>query len=404
MLTVGVVAALALAGCAATPTSPAPATSGVPNVTGSTTPSQPVAPSATPASSPTQAPPPQFVATGSMHTARDGATATLLPSGKVLIAGGERQDDSVDIYASAELYDPATGKFANTGSMAAARHGATAVLLADGRVLVAGGDGCADPRKCTNLFPSVSGYLTSAEIYDPASGKFSATGSMTKPNPGLTSVVLPDGRVLIVGSWPQLYDPASGKFVSAGKQLPIQPMTAALLPNGKVLMTGDAYDPTAAMLFDVQSNAFTTISLSLPAGAPSATYNGQIVNRFRPSSATLLKDGRVLLYDSGYLETYDPSTGTCADAGFISPGGGWEMPTATVLPGGQVLFAGGVFQDVSKHYALVYDPAGGGVRTGTTLALRDSHTATLLPDGSVLIAGGEDKDGNALSSAELFKP
>jgi WD40 repeat protein len=188
-------------------------------------------------------------------------------------------------------------------------------------------------------------------------------------------------------------------------------MTSTLLPNSKVLVTGssDGLD-TVAQLYDLASGRFTTISLALPAGAqaPSRGFDRQ-----PPETATLLKDGRVLLFEGGYTETYDPATGACADAGFISPGDQWDFPTATLLPDGRVLFEGGGIDSGSPYYlgpvtnaAVLYDPSSRAIRTGLMVVAREGQTATLLPDGSVLIAGGQDdfaSDAN-LASAELFKP
>jgi hypothetical protein len=124
-----------------------------------------------------------------MATARDGHTATLLPDGRVLIAGGN--DDNYQPLASAELYDPQTGKFSPTGSMASAREGPTATLLLDGRVLIAGG------WDINNDIANLA--LASAELYDPKTGKFSLTGSMITGRWLHTATLLPDGRVLIAG-------------------------------------------------------------------------------------------------------------------------------------------------------------------------------------------------------------
>src|SRR5207253_2553085 len=109
-----------------------------------------------------------WVTTGGMNTARDYHTATLLPSGKVLVAGGRGPSG---LLASAELYDPALGTWSATGSMSTARDLHTATLLPSGKVLVAGGSG-------------TSGLLASAELYQDvsppaAAGTWSATGSMT---------------------------------------------------------------------------------------------------------------------------------------------------------------------------------------------------------------------------------
>ena len=128
-----------------------------------------------------------FSPTGSMETARSSPTATALPDGRVLIAGGASgQAESSVALASAELYDPATGTFSPTGSLATARNGHTATLLSGGRVLITGGyDG--------------SGYSVSAELYDPATGTFGPTGSMTDARTYHTATLLSDGRVLIAG-------------------------------------------------------------------------------------------------------------------------------------------------------------------------------------------------------------
>jgi len=410
-----VVAVLGMTGC-----STAPTTAGVrPSVRPSASASAMPSPTATQLRSPTATTPPSlsFVPTGSMHVARDAATATLLQNGKVLVAGGAdfSGSPSVDYYASAELYDPATGEFATTGSMIAARAYATATLLQNGKVLIAGGEGCADGRHCTNVARGTA--LASAELYDPGTGKFTETGSMTGVSDDDTATILSDGRVLMAGfgDWADLYEPDSAKFIRTGREAALNyPILATPLPNGKVLVAGQAGPSTAtttlAQVYDETSGTFTTVSLALPSGTPSVTFKGQVVHRPEPSSLTLLKDGRVLLFAGGYLETYDPATGVCADAGFISPVGEWDDPTAILLSDGSVLFEGGGLPYSANGpngnitTAVVYDPAGGSLRTGSAMLPRNQQTTTLLADGRVLIAGGEDNDSSALASAELFKP
>jgi phage baseplate assembly protein gpV len=340
-----------------------------------------------------------------MNSARENATATLLKNGKVLVAGGDAHPAmTYTYYASAEIYDPATGKFTITGSMTAARADATAILLADGRVLVAGGDGCSDPKHCTNIQAGAIENLVSADIYDPATGKFTRTGSMTGIALTSAAVLLPDGKVLMAAFEPdaELYSPSTGKFTSNGTGTASSPpTTATTLLNGKVLVTAQEGAP---QLYDVATGKFTKVSLALPPGTPVAKYQGAIINRTTPYTATLLKDGRVLLFADGSLETYDPATGACADAGFISPGDNWDSATATLMPDGRVLFVGGGLAYGAKT-AVLYDPVGGPSRTtDSALAALGGQTATLLPDGSVLIAGGQDSNSKFLASAELFKP
>jgi len=125
-----------------------------------------------------------WTATGSLITARYPHTATLLPNGKVLVAGGQ---DYSTIFASAELYDPASGTWTATGSLNTGRHSHTATLLPNGQVLVAGG-------------PGTNGVTTaSAELYDPASGTWMATGSLNTARFQHTATLLPDGKVLVAG-------------------------------------------------------------------------------------------------------------------------------------------------------------------------------------------------------------
>jgi hypothetical protein len=186
-----------------------------------------------------------FAATGSMTTARISQTATLLSDGRVLIAGGFGvQGGPLVGLASAELYDPETGTFGPTGSMTTARAGQTATVLADGRVLIAGG---------LSAGHVVTGkeILASAELYDPETGTFSPTGSMTTARDGQTATVLSDGRVLIAGGLnitettagplasAELYDPKTGSFSPTGSMTTARDgQTATLLSDGRVLIAG----------------------------------------------------------------------------------------------------------------------------------------------------------------------
>jgi WD40 repeat protein len=183
----------------------------------------------------------KFSATGSMTIAREHHTATLLPDGRVLIVGGDRDMRSLNYLASAEIYDPATGKFSATGSMSTPRSLHTATLLPDGRVLIAGGEN------------AKSGGLASAELYDPTTGKFSATGSMVTGRSVHVASLLKNGLVLIAAgnddgnpSNPlrsaELYDPATGTFSGTAPVLEQRPgyTYATELEDGRVLVVGDA--------------------------------------------------------------------------------------------------------------------------------------------------------------------
>ena len=141
-----------------------------------------------------------------MVEARSGYTATLLPDGMVLVAGGAFGRVSL---GSAELYDPNTGTWTATGSMIEARSAHTARLLPDGRVLVVGGYYDSTAPSGRSNFTTI---LASAELYDPGRGTWTAGGSMIGARGGHTATLLLDGTVLVEGNGAsaELYDPGSG--------------------------------------------------------------------------------------------------------------------------------------------------------------------------------------------------
>jgi Galactose oxidase, central domain/Kelch motif len=342
-----------------------------------------------------------FVATGAMTTPRQGATATLLPDGRVLIAGGTPDGTGTSTLRSAELYDPAQGTFSPTGSMTVARVDATAVLLPDGRVLVAGGEVLTD---------AATAKMSSAELYDPRTGTFSATGSMTAARQSCSLTLLADGRVLVAGGWDEharmdlasaeLYDPNTGTFTATGSMhVGRSAMAAALLPGGSVLVAGGAItidantgsDTASAELYDPRTGAFTT--------------TGDMPTALASRSATLLINGRILvsggrgvpdfLDGSPSADVYDPMNGTFTPTGSMARPR--VRPTAIGLVDGKVLVAGG------PGPAELYDPIQGVFTpSGSMVQPRDGGTATILADGQVLIAGGT-VGITPISSAELFR-
>jgi hypothetical protein len=344
-----------------------------------------------------------------MSGPRFGHTATLLPNGKVLIAGGETGDGTGPV-ASAELYDPVTGKFSPTGSMTAKRERHTATLLGNGKVLIAGGDTILDTSSAPWTF------YASAELYDPASGTFSATGSMATGRTAHTATLLKDGRVLIASGCgdknvpvasAELYDPAAGEFSPTGSVATARCYaTGTLLPSGKVLVAGgdDYWYGTSAELYDPVTGTF---------GATGSMVFGRLGH-----GAIQLPSGKVLLFSGNgqmnqAVEIYDSSAGKFSRAPFLPPPSDARTGVGGILlPSGEVLFAGGgsVPDDPGVvASAELFDPATNSYRpTASMSAGRAGPSLTLLPDGRVLVAGGARFSGYGgrigLASAEIYTP
>ena len=348
-----------------------------------------------------------------MHAARAGGTATLLANGKVLIAGGmDGLGIQYGILDSAEIYDPTTGRFSATGSMHSARINQAAALLSDGRVLMAGGFGCTKPKYCMS---DEATHLATAEIYDPTTGKFSQIGSMPSWEDNAGEVTLADGRVLVFGDVGDglLYDPASGKFGPKASLGVTGYLEATLLRDGKVFVVGQTYASGdvayGAELYDPVTGTANSVPFMLPWSPNGSKDAGWLPGGV--SAVVLLRDGRVLLCGGGFLETYDPGTGVYASAGhMLSPGQWW--PNATLLPDGNVLFEGGAFWldlqagPVEPPPAFaIYNPISGAQVIDSEFQVPLHSTATLLRNGDVLIAGGAfDRDGLLVPSAELYVP
>lgn len=199
-----------------------------------------------------------FSGTGSLNVARAGPSATLLGNGKVLVAGGVFYTGVIPFtavphyLASAELYDPTSGTFTLTGSLHTARSGQSATLLKSGTVLLAAGQ---------NDNTQNSGYLSSAELYNPSTGKFTVTGSLNTPRFLHTAHLLGSGQVLIVAgnhfgsiASAELYNPTNGTFsITASLNTPRQGHASALLTNGQVLAAGGYESQLGNRLGDLAS-------------------------------------------------------------------------------------------------------------------------------------------------------
>jgi len=367
-----------------------------------------------------------FTVVGTMVGAHVGHTATLLPDGRVLIAGGGT--------ASAELFDPATGQFTLTGSMMRSRTSHSATLLPNGKVLILGG--------VTDSITDAAGRPSgTAELYDPATGTFSPTGVMLEVQQGNLATLLSNGKVLITGGYsgftdccaiaavPELYDPSTGLFTAAGPYADgpaadgvsgLVGASATLLRDGRVLIASEP----AAELYDPATNTFSRT------GAMVTTGFFGVPQYIAGRSGTLLPDGRVLLVGGehedealfGSAELYNPATVSFTYAGSLM------YPryshVATALSDGRVLITGGeghTCEDpnspacyvASVQTAEIYDNHASGIGiAGRMNWAREMHTATLLKNGSVLIAGGlfVHNDGPAphywpsILTAEVFVP
>lgn len=345
-------------------------------------------------------PVPVFVDTSPMTTARandtrSGAVA-VLQNGKVLVSGG--LNASGVPVTSANLYDPSTGKFVPTGPLNTARWDHMAAVLPDGRVLIAGG------------YDSTNNPLNTSEIYNPASGSFTPGPVMSGTRAQGTATALADGRVLVAGgngsgtNAADLYIPGapgagtfSGPFGMSDDRLNA---TATRLPNGKVLVCG-GYSGTAGTevascdLFDPVLNTFS------PTGPMSIKREAHTATLI--SSSVLIAGG----YDGTALnntEVYNIAAGT------FSPGPLMTVPRyfheAVALNNGLVFFTGGTNSNSSTalNSAELFDPYYNYFYPTASMATaRVIPFAVLMPSGLVLVGGGETVGGGTeLASAEIY--
>jgi hypothetical protein len=336
-----------------------------------------------------------FVTNTPASTQRFQAAATLLPDGRAMVIAGS---NNTNFLASTEFFDPTNGTWSFGPSLSLARQSLTATLLPNGKILVAGG---------LNTFPNVGGPVSLAELYDPASG--ATAGNMTCRRAAHTATLLTNGIVLIAGGISgtgqntnsvDLYNPTNGAWtvatpMSIGRHL----HTATLLRDGTVLITGGiSYSPSLVYVSSVELYNPMTGTWTMTNSLSQARAN---------HTATLLPDGKVLIAGGASnttaiatAETYDPTTGTWKTVGSMSAARYYH--TATLLLNGKVLVAGGRKPDLLANGAL-YDPISEAwTDTGPLNTPRYLHTATLLPSGKVLIAGGFG--GAYLTSSELFIP
>lgn len=300
-----------------------------------------------------------WAATGSLNVPRLNPTATLLDNGRALVAGGRNFTFTAPL-TSAELYDPLTGTFALTGPMAAGRWSHTATLLVNGKVLVTGGF----TAPTTNL--NAQPVLDAAELYDPATGTWSSTGSMSTRRALHVAQILPDGRVLVAG----------------GRTCNAAPPTACNF----------TFTTNAAEIYDPPSGTW----------APTGSMN----SARHTTSAVLLRDGRALVpagFPGGQntADTYDPATGTWTATGLLSVLRARQG--AMLLPDGSALVAAGSTGQ-STLRSETFDPATSTwALAGNVAQTRFNYFFAELPNGKVLIAGGAG-GATAMTTSEVLDP
>lgn len=337
---------------------------------------------------------PTWTSSGNTSAYHFQALSTLLANGRVLAAGG--LDNTFTPHATAELYDPETRTWATTGSLGTARAWASGTLLANGTVLAAGGE------------DGTALSIGTAETYDPTSGMWTATGALSAAREGHAAYVLANGRVLVAGGYQgtanataslgttDIYDPVAGTWTPGGSMAAARSEFASVaFANGRIFVAGGIDYGTnmglgSAEIYDPGTNAWS------PAGTMAALRHG--------AAASLLGNGQVLVSggDPGDLhavattELYDPTTNgwtngvsmTTARTGHI----------AKTLPGGRQMVIGGFdFQTSVATPEVFTETPGSWASHPAMTAGTDGHFAVTLPDSRIVVGGGES--GGTYSTA-----
>jgi N-acetylneuraminic acid mutarotase len=356
-----------------------------------------------------------FSVTGSLNTARYQHKAVLLTTGEVLVMGGIGVNGNYDSFASAELYNPSKGKWTLTGNMTLGRTGHTATLLKTGQVLVTGGSAY-----------EITCYA-SAELYDPATGEWTATGNMTQPRCLHSATLLPNGNVLVAGGVGSLYDsntqsdtdtvttaeiynPATHTWVATGSLNASRADAATtLLGDGKVVTVG-GYSKTGQA---TSVTYLTSTELYDPTSGRWSLTTSIPVSSFESITPVTLPDGDVLI--SNAAQFYNPSTATWTATGALPTVAG-PPHVAAPLDTGNVLGTDIPCKPTKLYpcgatttHAYLYDSSTNTWSvTGSMNYARSSHTITVLTNGQVLVAGGfvHPVPGylTPISTAELYTP
>jgi hypothetical protein len=356
----------------------------------------------------------------SMAVPRAYHTATLLPNGKVLIVGGRGLSAvsapwqrPVSAISSAELYDPKTRTWSSAGRLNTARFAHTATLLANGKVLIVGGN----QTPPNGNLPTGADPVSSAELYDPQTNSWSLAASMLTARALHTATLLHDGRVLVAGGTEsssddpsielasaELYDPATNTWMAAPPMASARANhSATLLSDHRVLVTGGTdrlldYPTGTAPAAGLNTAEFFDPTSDSWSPAPSMGYT-----RISPTT-TLLPNGSVLVVgDYGVneqtAEIYDPALGRWAAS--PQPLAGHAGHLAVLLHSGAVLIAGGLGDASAELFDWHRNTW---ASAGTLATMRSGATATVLTNGQVLLAGGYGRGSSATAGAELYDP
>jgi N-acetylneuraminic acid mutarotase len=344
-----------------------------------------------------------------MQNTRGLHTATVLPNGLVLITGGHNgawggnppsKGNTGGYVSTCELYNPATNSFSYTGSLNTLRYQHTATLLPNGKVLITGGS------------IGYNTYTNTCEIYDPSTGNWSVTDSMSESRFMHSATLLPNGTVLVIGglnnvgnivSTCEIYNPSTNSWSSTGSiSNPTWQHSATLLPNGKVLLAGGLHS----------SGQTNTCQLYNPStGTWSNTASLQ--NARTEHHAILLNTGKVLVAAGnnnkslGSCELYDPNSGTwsaTASLNTVRTGCGFiKLPNGKVLIAGGNYWPSGAYVNNYINSVEVYDPAVGTWSTTANMnTARYLTVVTLLPNGKAFFTGGLLNASTHQASCEIY--
>ena len=355
--------------------------------------------------------------TGSMVYQRQNHTMTILNDGRVLVTGGGADSDLAP-RATCEIYDPATGTWKLTGKMKYQRIYHTATLLEDGKVLVAGGSSGTSPR-------------ASAELYDPVTGTWTDTGSMLWSQKNHTAIRLANGKVMMAGYDSEIYDPKTGVWEYFGwgydGMWRRRQHTATLVPHTSGIASSHPGTQQIILIggnFDLDPGMTNYSMVDTPQWAlDDSSYAWLDMDPMgysrRNHTATLMPDGTILVV-GGAQSALGTSVLSSVESfkknmsNYYSDWSWHYIPpmtydrshhTATLLPNGQLLVAGGFSGADQRASAELYDSvAKKWVTTNYMKYARERHTAALLADGRVLVAGGKAGTWSSRASCELFNP